>query len=117
VRSVLLSLFVSLHAPVRRGLEVWREHSVLVSASHFQLLLGEVLRSLEVRSIEARPIEVCSTEVCFNEHRSREVCYIEIRSKPERCAATNSAAPAPVRPSATFAKLAPHIRRPQHAKG
>src|SRR5215204_7001132 len=84
VCSAPLALFVSLHAPVCRRLEVGREPGVLVSGPClFQLLLGEdcsrevyapEVRSLEVRSLEVRSLEVHSLEV-----RSLEVRFHKAR--------------------------------------
>jgi hypothetical protein len=77
--SVSLDLFVGLHVPVRRGLEVGRTLSVLVSGHClFQLLLSED-RSPEVRFREFRFREVRFIEVRLREVRSREVRSKEVR--------------------------------------
>src|SRR5215217_3681298 len=71
--SVSLDLFVGLHVPVRRGLEVGRKPSICVSElCLFQLLLSED-RFHEVRSPEVRSREVRSREVRSKEVRSKEV--------------------------------------------
>jgi hypothetical protein len=72
--SVSLDLFVGLHVPVRRGLEVGRKLSVLVSGHClFQLLLSED-RFREVRFIEVRLREVRSREVRSKEVRPGKQC-------------------------------------------
>jgi hypothetical protein len=46
IRSVPLALFVSLHAPVRGGLDVGREQSVLISERLLKLLADESFRGV-----------------------------------------------------------------------
>ena len=76
VRSVLLDLFVGLHVPVCRGLEVGRELNVLVSGR--SEVRSREVRSREVRFPEVHCCKVRFRKIRFPKVRSRQVGQVQV---------------------------------------